>query len=308
MPATPQYRSPQLEKKLGCRLWVKHENHTPVGAFKVRGGLVYIDDLATRSNCQAVICATRGNHGLSIAFAAKRAGIHATVVVPHGNSREKNAATSALGARIIEYGHDFQEALEHAIALAHEKNVHFVPPFHPTLVRGVATAGLEFFRGSEPLDAVYAPIGLGSGICGLIAARDALGLRTEIIGVVAENAPAVALSLERGALTSAPANTIADGMACRTPNTEALALLQRHQPRIVRVSDAEIAAAMKTYFTDTHNIAEGAGAAALAAALNDPLRPRYRSVGVMLTGANVDLDVFQKAVDATVSLATVSST
>ncbi len=294
MPPTPQYRWPLLEARVGRELWVKHENHTPVGAFKVRGGLVYFHELARENHRPAsVIAATRGNHGQSIAFGARQAGIDATIVVPHNNSREKNDAMRALGAHLIEYGEDFQESLEYALELSSERDIHFVPSFHPTLVRGVASAALELFRGASHMDAVYAPLGLGSGIAGILAARNALGLSTEVIAVVAENAPAYALSLERNEITPAPANTIADGMACRVPNAQAFAILQAYRPRVVRVSEKQITDAMRAYFTDTHNVAEGAGAAALAAALADPERDRYRSVGVILSGGNVDAAEFQ---------------
>lgn len=293
MPPTPQYRWPLLEERAGRHVWVKHENHTPVGAFKVRGGLVYFDGLKKKSNApQHVICATRGNHGQSIAFAAAQHAIVASIVVPQNNSVEKNNAMRALGAQLIEHGEDFQESLEFALEISRERKLHFVPSFHPELVRGVATWALEFFRGAEPLDAVYVPVGLGSGIAGALAARDALVLQTEVVAVVADNAPAYALSLERGAMMSAPAETIADGMACRTPNAEAFSILKDRRPRVVRVSEAQIAAAMRFYFTDTHNVAEGAGAAPLAAALADPQRHRYRSVGVVLSGGNVDARQF----------------
>lgn len=294
MPPTPQYRWPLLESRAGRDVWVKHENHSPVGAFKVRGGLVYFHELLqTTSPPAAVIAATRGNHGQSIAFAARQAGIEATIVVPLNNAKEKNNAMRALGARLVEYGGDFQESLEYALELSSKHGMQFVPSFHPALVRGVASAALEFFRGASHMDAVYVPIGLGSGIAGTLAARDALGVSTEVIAVVAENAPTYALSLERNEITPAAATTIADGMACRVPNAQAFEILQAYRPRVVRVSDEQITDAMRIYFTDTHNVAEGAGAAALAAALADPQRERYASVGVMLTGGNVDAAAFE---------------
>lgn len=294
MPPTPQYRWPLLESRAGRDVWVKHENHSPVGAFKVRGGLVYFHELLqTTSPPAAVIAATRGNHGQSIAFAARQAGIEATIVVPLNNAKEKNNAMRALGAHLVEYGGDFQESLEYALELSSKHGMQFVPSFHPALVRGVASAALEFFRGASHMDAVYVPIGLGSGIAGTLAARDALGVSTEVIAVVAENAPAYALSLERNEITPAAATTIADGMACRVPNAQAFEILQAYRPRVVRVSDEQITDAMRIYFTDTHNVAEGAGAAALAAALADPQRERYASVGVMLTGGNVDAAAFE---------------
>jgi len=273
MPPTPQYRWPLLEARAGREVWVKHENHTPVGAFKVRGGLVYFDDLLqVPALPRGVIAATRGNHGQSIAFAARQARVEATIVVPRNNSREKNNAMRALGAQLVEYGDDFQESLEHALELSHKDGMQFVPSFHPTLVRGVATGALEFFRGASHMDAVYVPIGLGSGIAGMLAAREALGISTEVIAVVAENAPAYALSLESDEITPAAATTIADGMACRIPNAQAFEILQGYRPRVVRVSEKQIADAMRIYFTDTHNVAEGAGAAALRP--RSPIRKR----------------------------------
>jgi len=293
MTPTPQYRWPLLEERAGRELWVKHENHTPIGAFKVRGGLVYIDDLARSANAtHGVICATRGNHGQSVAFAARCAGIPCIAVVPHNNSREKNAAIRALGAQLIEHGSDFQESFEFAQQEAERKGLHFVPSYHPALVRGVATMGLEFFRATPHLDAVYAPVGLGSALSGLLAARNALGTDTEIVIVAAENAPTYALSLKNEVITPAAADTIADGMACRVAHADALALFLKERLRVVVVSEAQIVHAMRAYFTDTHNIAEGAGAASLAAVINDPERSRYQRVGVILTGGNVDSDVF----------------
>jgi threonine dehydratase len=273
---------------------VKHENHTATGAFKLRGGLVYIDGLKRREpGVAGVIAATRGNHGQSVAFAARRAGLAAVVVVPHGNSREKNAAMKALGAELIEHGHDFQAAYEHAQGLAIERRLHPFPSFDDGLVAGVASYSLEFLSAVPDLHAVYVPIGLGSGICGMIAARDALGLKTEVIGVVSENAATYALSFKAGKpVPTNSADTVADGMACRVPVPEAVARINRGAARIVEVSDAEIKAAMRHYFTDTHNVAEGAGAAPLAAALKERERLAGKRVGLVLTGGNVDRDVF----------------
>jgi len=294
MPPTPQYRWPLLDARVGAEVWVKHENHTPVGAFKVRGGLAYFHALAqARPVPRGVVTATRGNHGQSVGFAARRHGIAAAVVVPHGNAAEKNAAMRALGVELVERGHDFQAATEAAAELAAERGWHRIPSFHPLLVRGVASYALELFRGAPPLDAVYVPIGLGSGICGMIAARDALGLRTEVVGVVSAGAPAVALSLAQGRPVSHEATTrIADGMACRTPVPESLAIIARGAARVVRVTDAEVEAAMRALFADTHNVAEGGGAAALAALLQEGAAMRGRRVGVVLSGGNVDSGVF----------------
>lgn len=294
MAPTPQQCWPLLSERLGAETWVKHENHTPVGAFKVRGGLVYFDALA-RSGRQVrgVICATRGNHGQSVAFAAGRYGIDATIVVPRGNSREKNAAMRGLGATLVEYGHDFQSAREHAEGLAREQALEMVPSFHPLLVTGVATYAVEFLAAAPELDVVYVPIGLGSGICGMLAARDALGLRTEVVGVVSAHATAYAESFAAGAPVESPVSTrLADGMACRVVEPAALELILGGVERIVQVTDAEIAAAMRVLFECTHNIAEGAGAAAAAAALQEAGRNAGRRIGIVLSGANVDREVF----------------
>ncbi|MCM0019923.1 MAG: threonine dehydratase [Tagaea sp.] len=296
MPPTPQYAWPLLAARLGAEVWVKHENHTPVGAFKVRGGVLHMADLAkAKPGLAGVIAATRGNHGQSIAYGAARAGLKATIVVPLGNSVEKNAAMRAQGAELVEHGHDFQAALEHARALAETRGLHFVGSFLPDLVLGVSTYAYEFFRGAPALSRVYVPIGLGSGICGVIAARDALGLKTEIVGVVAENAPAYALSFEaKKPVSTNTADTLADGMACRVPVEAALETIWKGASRIVRVSEAQLRAAMRAYFSDTHNVAEGAGAGPLAAALAEMPFARGERVGLILSGGNVDRDVFAR--------------
>jgi threonine dehydratase len=287
---------PLLRQLVGTEVWVKHENHTPTGAFKVRGGLVYFRDLTQAGpRPVGVISATRGNHGISVGFAARRSGLAATIVVPRGNSRDKNAVMAALDVELIEHGGDFQSAREHAIHLAQERGLHVVPSFHPLLVQGVASYSLELLRAVPDLDVVYVPIGLGSGICGMIAAREALGLATEIVGVVAEQAPAYALSYEqRRAVEHAATTLIADGMACRTPEPDALEMIWRHAARVVRVSDEEIENAMRLMFTATHNVAEGGGAAALAAALKERKRIAGRRVALVLSGANVDHDVLAR--------------
>ena len=296
MPPTPQYRWPLLCEALGAEAWVKHENHTPTGAFKVRGGLVYFDALARRTpRPTGVVSATRGNHGQSVGFAAQRAGIPAVIVVPHGNSREKNAAMRAQGVELIEHGEDFQAAREHAAALAARRGLQMVPSFGPLLVQGVGTYSLELLRAVPDLDVAYVPIGLGSGACGMIAAREALGLRTEVVGVVSEHAPAYALSFEqRRAVEHPVATRIADGMACRTPEPAALEIFWRHLARVVRVTDEEVEQAMRLMFSATHNVAEGAGAAALAAAFKERPAVSGKKVGLVLCGANVDRDVFAR--------------
>ncbi len=296
LPPTPQIRWPLLCERTGSEIWVKHENHQPVGAFKVRGGLLYMGELQrSRPDVSHVIAATRGNHGQSIVYGARRVGIAATIVVPHGNSREKNAAMRALGAELIEHGDDFQEALEYAMGLAEERGWFPTPSFEEPLVRGVGTYSLEFLDARPDLQSVYVPIGLGSGICGMAAAREALGHKAEIVGVVSAAAPAYALSFEQRKSVVHPTTTeIADGMACSTPNEAALDLIWRHVDRVVTVTDEEIEAAMRALFTDTHNVAEGAGAAGLAAILQEGERIAGREVGFVLTGGNVDRDVFAR--------------
>jgi threonine dehydratase len=300
MPATPQYPWPLLAKRLGTQVWLKHENHTPTGAFKVRGGLVYLEGLARRQpDCPGIVSATRGNHGQSLAFAARRYRIPTTIVVPHGNSLEKNAAMQAFGAELIEYGGDFQEASEHASALALTRGLHRVPSFHLDLVSGVATGWLEMFRAAPDLDAVFVPIGLGSGICAAAAARAALGRTMRIIGVVSAHAPAYALSIAARRAIEAPVTTvIADGMACRTPDPTALDILFSEVDEVVQVSDLEVASAMKALYVDTHNVAEGAGAASLAAAMKlateRPESIKGKQIGLTLCGGNVDHDMFAR--------------
>ncbi len=290
-PATPERVWPLLAERAGAEGWVKHENHTPIGAFKIRGGLAYM------AQCEAagMVTATRGNHGQSVAYAARRAGKRVTVVVPEGNSREKNAAMRAFGADLVVHGSDFQDAFEHARALAEGEGLHFLPSFHPALVAGVATYSYELLRAAPHLDAIYVPIGLGSGICGAIAAREALGLATEIVGVVSRRAPCYALSFEAGrAVSTNSADTMADGMACRTPDESALAIVLEHAARIVVVEDDEIEAAMRHYFTDTHNVIEGAGAAPLAALLKERERMAGKAVGLVASGGNIDIEVYRR--------------
>jgi threonine dehydratase len=297
MPPTPQFTWPELNLHVGREVWVKHENYTPVGAFKVRGGITYFNALREHGTARGVICATRGNHGQSVAFNGARINIPVRIVVPHGNSREKNAAMRARGATLIEFGDDFQAALDHARVIAAAESLHFVPSYASELVRGVATYALEFFEHAPPLDTVYAPVGLGSGLAGLIAARNGLGRDTEIVAVVADGAPAYAQSLAARRMIEAPTATIADGMACRTPNPDALAVFLAHGVRCVRVTDAEIEAAMRLYFTHVHTVAEGAGAASLAAAIVDSSAQRGR-IGVILSGGNVDREIYARVLAA----------
>lgn len=297
---TPLVRWPLLCERTGADVWIKHENHTPVGAFKLRGGLVYMERLQrTAPEVRGVIAATRGNHGQSVAFAAAQHGLRAVIVVPHGNSREKNAAMRALGAELVERGRDFQEAYEEAVRIAAAESLHMVPSFDPTLVSGVATYALELFRGGPEFEAVYVPIGLGSGICGVIAVRNALGLKTQVIGVCAAGAPAYARSFAAGhPVATETAETIADGMACRTPLPHAVSIINRNAARVVTVDDNEIRCAMQAIFSATHNAAEGAGAAALAALERERDAMHGRRVALVLSGANVDRDVFAQVLAA----------
>ena len=299
MPPTPQQRWPLLDQRVGAQVWVKHENHTAVGAFKLRGGLVYFDALCRREPAlRGVITATRGNHGQSVGYAAQRHGLQATIVVPHGNSVEKNAAMRALGVELVEHGDDFQAAREHAQRLAHEHGLHMVPSFHDDLVRGVATYWVEFFESFAPgyaPEVVFVPIGQGSGICACAAARAHAGVRTRIVGVVSAHADAYLQSFrERRAIEAAVTTELADGMACRVPDAHALEVILREVDEVVAVTDAQVAAAMRALFADTHNVAEGAGAAAVAAALLQRERWSGRCIGVPLTGGNVDTPLFAR--------------
>ncbi len=303
MPPTPQFVWPLLSERLGATVCVKHENHTPIGAFKARTAVVYAAQLFQHpSSATAVVTglvtATRGNHGQSVALAAKRYHVPAFVVVPKGNSTGKNRAMRAQGATLIEFGNDFQESREHAKKLAEEHGWHVVPNYHRDITKGVATYWLEFFSAVPDLDVVYVPIGQGSGICACCAVRNGLNLNTKIVGVVAEDAPAYALSFEARKTIVAPATTlIADGMACRVPDEDALQVILQNVDHIVRVSEEEIRQAMKFYFTDTHNVVEGSGAAGLAAALKEKPALQGKRVGLVATGGNVDLEIFARVLE-----------
>jgi len=296
MPPTPAHRWPLLSQRLAATVIVKHENHTPIGAFKVRGGLVYVDRVKReRPETAGLISATRGNHGQSLAFAASRHGLPVTILVPRGNSVEKNRAMRAFGATLVEHGDDFQEAREEAYRRADAGGLEIVPAFHPDLVLGVATYALELLQSAPDLDVIYVPIGQGSGICGCILARDLLGLGTEIVGVQSTLAPSYVLSFAAGTVvTTETSNTLADGMATRIPDPDALAIIGKGASRIVQVTDDEVGAAIRAYWTDTHNLAEGAGAAALAAALQERPRNRGRRIGLILSGGNIDFDLFRR--------------
>jgi len=296
---TPQYAWPRLAELVGCEVWVKHENHTPTGAFKVRGGIVYMDALLrSGERVNGVITATRGNHGQSIAFSAARFGLAATIYVPHGNAADQNAAMRAFGATVVESGKDFDEARVECARVAAQRQLHYIPPFHRHLVQGVATYSLELFQAVADLDTIYVPIGMGSGICGAIGVRDLLGLPTEIVGAVARNAPAMARSFEaRRPIPTDSASTFADGVATREPQAEAVAEIARGAARVVQLSEDSIAEAMRVYFWATHQVAEGAGAAALAALLEEREQMAGKKVGVVLSGCNIDAAVYRRVLE-----------
>src|SRR6201994_2891090 len=293
---TPAYAWPLLAQRLGTSVVVKHENHTPTGAFKVRGGLVYAERLKReRPQVAGLISATTGNHGQSLAFAGRLFGLPVTIYAPHGNSVEKNRAMRAFGADLVEHGEDFEAARGEAHRRAERDGLEFVPSFHTDLVLGVATYALELLRAAGDLDVLYVPIGLGSGICGCILARDLLGMKTEIVGVQSTEAPSYALSFASGTVVSTNgSNTLADGVATRVPDAEAFDIIRKGASRIVEVTDDEIRGAIRAYWTDTHNLAEGAGAAPLAAALQEKTRLQGKRVALILTGGNIDFDLFQK--------------
>ena len=299
-PGTPQYPWPLLAQRTGAQVWVKHENHTPTGAFKVRGGLIHLERLAAEGSVpNGIVSATTGNHGQSLAYAGTRFGVPVTIVAPRGNSTEKNAAMRAFGARLIEHGHDFDEAKAEAARLAGEEGLLFVPSFHRDLSLGVATWAFELFEAAPALDALYVPIGLGSSICGAITVRDLMGLKTEIVGVQSTEAPSYALSLRAGQVVETnSATTQAEGLATRVPDPEALAIIRKGVARIVTVTDDEIADAIRAYWTDTHNLAEGAGAAPLAALMQERQVQAGRRVGLVLSGGNMDYRLFRKWVSA----------
>ena len=296
MPPTPQLSWPLLNARAGCEIWVKHENHTATGAFKIRGGIVMLDALKRADpKLPGVISATRGNHGQSIAWSGRRHGVRTVIVVPHGNSRDKNAAMRAWGAELIEHGRDFDEAKEQAAQLAREQGLYSIGPFHAELVAGVGSYAFELFSAVADLDTVYVPIGCGSGICGLIAWRDALALKTKIVGVVSDQADCYARSWEAGKpVQTASANTFADGMAVRVPVPAALEIIRAGAERIVRVSEDEVKAAVRHFHSDTHNLVEGAGAAPLAALLKDPARKGER-FAVIASGGNIDREAYLEA-------------
>jgi len=294
MQPTPQISWPLLNQRLDAKVWVKHENHTPIGAFKARTAVVYAAELFKKSNAiKGLITATRGNHGQSVALAGQRFNVPVTIVVPHGNSKEKNAAMRAQGANLVEFGSDFQEAREHADDLARQQDLHFVPAYHRDFVKGIASYWLELFTAVPDLDIAYVPIGMGSGISAACAVRNGMNLRTKIVGVVSDGAPGYALSFEAGKKIEAPVTTvIADGVACRVPDDEPLEIIRQNVERILRVTDDEARRAMRIYFTDTHNVVEGAGSLSLAAALKERDSLKGKCVAVIATGGNVDRETF----------------
>lgn len=294
---TPQISWPLLNERCACEVWVKHENHLPTGAFKVRGGIWYVENLNKESpEIDKVITATRGNHGQSVAYATRMKGIKAIVVVPHGNNADKNRAMLAYGVELIEHGDDFNEAKDHAQKLAQQRRLHMFPSIHSWLIQGVASYSLELLKAAPALDTVYVPVGMGSGICGMIAVRNALGVKTDIVGVVAANAPTYALSFEQQKPIAADsADTLADGLAVRVPDPQALEYMLNNVERIVTVSEEDILAAIHYYFTDTHNVAEGAGASPLAALLKEKDSLQGKKAGVILSGGNIDQSLFERA-------------
>jgi threonine dehydratase len=296
MPPTPHISWPLINQRLETEAWVKHENHTPTGSFKARTAIAYAAELFKHSTgIKGLITATRGNHGQSVALAGQRFNVPVTIVVPHGNSSEKNAAMRGQDATLIEFGDDYQAAREHAQQLAKEQHLQMVPPYHRDIVKGVASYWVEFLEAVPDLDIAYVPVGMGSGISAACAVRNGMNLRTQIVGVVSDGAPAYALSFAAGKKIEAPVTTkIADGMACRIPDDEPLEIMRENVDHVVTVSDDDIRRAMKIYFTDTHNAVEGAGAASLAAALKEKAVLKGKKVGLILSGANVDHDIFAK--------------
>jgi len=296
VPPTPTHHWPLLAKRTGVNVYVKHENHTPIGAFKARGVPLFVHELAQSGvPLNGLVTATRGNHGQAVALAATKHGIPSVVVVPEGNSLEKNAAMEAFGGELIIAGADFEESRAIAVQIGEERDYHMVPSFHPHIVKGVATYAYELFQSTPPLSAVYVSIGMGSGICGVITARDLLGLDTEIIGVVAKAAPSYGLSFDAGEIIETnTAKTFADGIACRSPDEGAFEIIKNGASRIIQLDEDEIANAMRIYYSDTHNIAEPAAAAPLAALIREQTQYAGRDVGVILTGSNVDAPVYQE--------------
>ncbi len=300
MPPTPQYNWPLLSKKVGCNLWVKHENHTPTTAFKVRGGIVLVDHLMQSANKpEGLISATRGNHGQSLSFSGKRAQLPVTIVVPTCNNPDQNKLIESFGANLVVHGEDFEAARQHSTSLASQSNFYAVAPFEPLLVQGVATYALELFTHLKSLDTVYVPIGMGSGICGLIKTRDLLKLKTKIVGVISEGAPTFYQSFSAGRIIPTNyANTIADGVATSTPLPEAFDIIKQGAERIITVSDKEIAQAMYLYYQTTHNLAEGAGAVPLAGLVKEKELMKNKNVSVILSGGNIDFESFTKHIQS----------
>ncbi len=303
LPRTPAWTYPALNAELGFELWIKHENHQPVGAFKVRGGVNLLASLAPDERARGVIAATRGNHGLSVAWAARRFDVHATIVVPHGNNPEKNEAMRALGAELVEHGRDFDEAREQVETLVKQHGYRYVHSANePLLIAGVATAALELFEDVSGLDALFVPVGLGSGVCGAALARAEKSPATRLIGVQAERAPAIWRSwLERRPVSTASADTFADGLATRVPAELTLRLMLRDLDDFLLVSEAAMARAVADLLRFTHNLAEGAGAAPLAAAQTLRERLAGRRVAMILSGGNIDTATLRRVLDGAIA-------
>jgi len=302
-PATPQYNWPLLAKTTGCDVWVKHENHTPTAAFKVRGGIHLLNQLMKANNKpKGIISATRGNNGQSLSYASKRAGLPLTIVVPECNNIDQNNAIQGFGADLVVHGKDFEAARKHSLILQQELGYQAIAPFEKSLIVGVASYAIELFSAIKDLDTVYVPIGMGSGICGLIKTRDLLNLKTKIVGVVAEGAPTFALSFAAGKVVNTDyANTIADGVATSAPIEEAFEIIKKGASRVITVNDLEIAKAMYQYYQTTHNLSEGAGAVPLAGLMKEKQQMKGKKVGLILSGGNIDFESFNKHVSSAIS-------
>lgn len=293
---TPLMRHPLLEAESGIELWVKHENHNPTGAFKVRGGLNVIGSLDTDERSRGVVTASTGNHGQSIAMACRMHGVACTVFVPEGNNPDKNAAMRAYGAALEEVGRDFDEAREACETRATETGARYVHSANePLLLAGVGTYALEIFETLVDIDTVFVPIGGGSGACGLITVRNGTGLKTRIVGVGAANADAVYRSWhgpERVVGTSAA--TFADGVATRVTFDLTFGLLKSHLDDFCVLTEAELAEGVRIALRTTHNLAEGAGAAAIAAAVKHRAKFQGRRVVAVMSGGNIDTSTLRR--------------
>lgn len=296
---TPTWSYPALSRELGCELFIKHENHQPIGAFKVRGGISLMASLSDLERGRGVVAATRGNHGLSLAYAARLFGTRAVIVVPHGNNPEKNEAMRALGAELVEYGRDFDEACQQAERLVASQGLRYIHSAEePAMLAGVASLGIELFEDVPDLDYVFVPVGLGSGICGICLARGVLSPRTQVVGVQAERAPSIYLSWKQKRLvTTESADTFADGLATRVPAELTLEVIQRDVADFVAVGEGAIAWAIRDLLRYTHNLAEGAGAAPLAAIRERRDWVRGKRVAMIMSGGNIDTATLKRVLD-----------